>query len=141
MNSEERILAILNSMMISIADLKINQIETNARLDNMESWSKSLEAGQASIAAYLSNPAVNPSGTFEKVDKLEGKVLRVEAGQTYMNRKIDLIAVEITKILNCIAAIQDGYNEQLKLISAEVEGLSDITKENMFALAKIKRST
>jgi len=128
-------------MMISIADLKINQIETNARLDNMESWSKSLEAGQASIAAYLSNPAVNPSGTFEKVDKLEGKVLRVEAGQTYMNRKIDLIAVEITKILNCIASIQDGYNEQLKLISAEVEGLSDITKENMFALAKIKRST
>ena len=141
MSNEEKILAILNSVLLSIADLKVNQIETNARLDKLESMVTSLESDKAPIVPRMDKLISGQVSLYEKTDRLEARVLKVEAAQTYMNRKIDALAVEIAKILKYIYTIQEEYKEQIKLITAEVEGLSSITKENMFSLAKIKHTS
>jgi len=140
MNNDEKILAILSSVQLAIADLKVYQFEANARLDKLENRSNTKEPEQAPVMNRLDKLAASHVGLLEKTDRLEARILKVEAGQTYVNRKMDALAVEDAKILKGVAAIQDKYKEDLNRISSEIEGLSNITKENMFTIAKLKHT-
>ena len=136
MSIDERILAILTTMQTSVASFKVGQAETNARLDKMEIKTNMLEANQASISARLDKIISNQAELHEKADKLEAKTMKLEAGQTYINRKLDTIAAEFVKAIKNVNT--DEYKEQIKNISKEVQGLSVITKENMFSIAQLK---
>ena len=137
MSIDERILAILTTMQTSIASFKVGQAETNARLDKLEIKSNMLEVNQASIGARLDRIISNQAELHEKADRLEARTMKLEAGQTYINRKLDTIAAEFVKVIKNVSA-PDEYKEQLKNISQEVQGLSVITKENMFNIAQLK---
>ena len=134
MSSVEKILSILNLMQLA-------QLETNARLSKLENKINMLEADQGAIVSIMDKIASSQVGLFEKADRLEAKLLKVEAGQTYVNRKLDSLAIEDTKILTCVNSIKNDYNEQLKHLSSDIEGISNITKENVFTIAKLKHTT
>ena len=133
MSSVEKILSILNLIQLA-------QLETNTRLSQLENKVSMLESDQGAIVSILDKVASSQVGLFEKSDRLEAKLLKVEAGQTYVNRKMDSLAIEDAKILTCVKQIQNDYSEQLKRLSAEIEGLSSITKENMFTIAKLRHT-
>ena len=136
MSIDERILAMLTTMQTSVASFKVGQAETNARLDKLEIKTNMLEVNQASIGARLDKIISSQAELHEKADKLEAKTMKLEAGQTYINRKLDTIAAEFVKAIKNINT--DEYKEQIKNISKEVQGLSVITKENMFSIAQLK---
>ena len=133
-NSVEKILSILNLMQLA-------QLETNARLSKLENKINMLEADQGKIVSIMDKIASSQVGLFEKSDRLEAKLLKVEAGQTYVNRKMDSQAIEGSKILACVNSIQNDYREQLRALSSEIEGLSSITKENVFTIAKLRHTS
>ena len=137
MSIDERILAILTTMQTSVASIKVGQAETNARLDKLEIKTNMLEVNQAAVNARLDKIMSNQAALFEKTDKVEAKIMRLEAGQTYINRKLDSIAVEFGKMLKSTNGMDD-YKDQMKNISKEIEGLSVITKENMYNIAQLK---
>ena len=133
-NSTEKILSILNLMQLA-------QLETNARLSKLESKINTLEADQGTIVSIMDKIASSQVGLFEKADRLEAKLIKVEAGQTYVNRKMDSLAIEDAKILASVNSIQNDYKEQLRRLSSEIEGLSSITKENVFTIAKLRHTS
>ena len=141
MGIEERIFTVLTAVQSNMASLKISQADINARLDKIDTKNNMLEVSQATINSRLEKLASNQAVLYEKADKLESKVIRLEAGQTYMNRKLDSIIIELTKLLKNINENQDTYKEQIKIITTELESLSGITKENMFAIAQLKHKT
>ena len=133
MSSVEKILSILNLMQLA-------QLETNTRLSNLESKVNMLEADQGRIVSILDRIASSQVGLYEKEDRLEAKLIKVEAGQTYVNRKMDSLAIEDAKILTCVTSIQNDYKEQLRRLATEIEGLTSITKENVYTIARLRHT-
>ena len=140
MSDEEKILALLNSVQLAIADLKVYQFETNARLDKLEAKAKAQETDESPIIDRLDRLASTQAAYYEKTERLETKLLKVEAGQTYVNRKMDSLVVEDVRIQKNVTAAQDGYKEELKRISAELERLASVTKENVFNITMLKHT-
>ena len=140
MSNVEKIFTILNSIQLALSDLKVHQLETNNRLNKLEVKVSMLEADQASIISIMDKIASSQVGLFEKADRLEAKILKVEAGQTYINRKMDSVAIEDAKILKSVTLNQDEYKEELKRLSSDIEGLTSITKENVFTIAKLRHT-
>jgi len=140
--NDERIYSMLASVLTSvqtgIASLKVILAETNTRLDKLEFHANKMESARAAFFMQVEKLTAIQADLYEKTDRVESKTLKIEAGQTYINRKLDALAIEDVKLQKQVTAIHDELREQYKRVFTEVEALSSATKENMFEISKLR---
>jgi len=125
MNNEEQLLSMLQ---IHVQ----GESETNVRMEK-------LEAGQNVTNTHIEKLAAALADISEMSDSLEAKVMRLEAGQILVYQKLDALAAENTRILECLNKIAEDIRQQRKYVNSEIEDLSGIVKDNTFNIVRLKQ--
>ena len=112
MEYEEKVLAILARLEAGEAKLEVSQARLEAGQARLEADIVGLKAGQAKLEENqavtnerLDKMALAIDNLTDRVDSVDSKMIRIKSSQAEMHAKLDSLAAEDRKILECVFMI------------------------------------